>query len=351
MSRTRRKDRVPIVILCFVCLTLLALGGYAAVLRLRANAPEAVVRTVETHLPTPSPAIEAQTATPEPTETPVFVTPAPQTSETAESAPFWSEGILRSDAEYRSPTLFVTVRKVRDKSSFRSAAVYYVADVYVKDVTQIMTASAKGDFARRGHGDVAVMAKKADALLAISGDYYSAHNSSLVVRNGVAYRTSTGYGDVCVLLKNGEMETIRRNDVSVAKILEKDPWQVWEFGPALLDEYGKARTSFPESHIAGTNPRACIGYVEPGHYLFVVADGRQNATRGMRLADLAALMESLGCKTAFNLDGGASAHFYWKNRIYNQPCNGGREISDIIYIAKEPYHESRFFCGKAGTNK
>ena len=352
MNRLLKKDRLPVVLLCIVCAALFVLGGYASILRLRADTPDEAVLTVsEATAASPEPIFAAPDETPEPTGFPALVPADPQAGDAAESAPFWSQGILKSGNLYRSPTLSVSVRKVRDTTSFRSNAVYYVADIYVKDVTQIMTASTKNDFSKRGYGDFTKMAKNADSLIAISGDYYGTRKTGLVIRNGVTYRTTTGYGDVCVLLKNGEMETIRMRDVNVKEILEKDPWQVWEFGPALLDENGKAIKSFPDSNISSTNPRCCIGYFEPGHYCFVVVDGRQENTRGMRLSDLSYLMESLGCKVAFNLDGGDSAHFYWKNKIMNRPSGGGRPISDIIYIAKEPYPESRFFCGKAGSNR
>ncbi len=41
------------------------------------------------------------------------------------------------------------------------------------------------------------------------------------------------------------------------------------------------------------------------HYCFLVIDGKQkNYSRGMFLDEMAQLFESLGCKAAYNLDGG-----------------------------------------------
>ena len=82
-----------------------------------------------------------------------------------------------------------------------------------------------------------------------------------------------------------------------------------------------------------------------------MVDGRQKASRGLSLKELAQLMRSLGCVQAYNLDGGASAHMYWKTDILNNPSKGGRAISDIIYVAKGPYEPSRFFAGKKGRSK
>lgn len=58
---------------------------------------------------------------------------------------------------------------------------------------------------------------------------------------------------------------------------------------------------------------------------------------GMTMAELAALFESLGCKAAYNMDGGQSSVMAWdEGRVtVNTPASGGRPVSDIIYIPKE----------------
>ena len=79
------------------------------------------------------------------------------------------------------------------------------------------------------------------------------------------------------------------------------------------------------------NPRSAIGYFAPGHYCFVVVDGRQKGySEGMSLDELASTLASLGCQTAYNLDGGATAMMVFQGKLVNQPTNGGRTSSDII---------------------
>lgn len=94
------------------------------------------------------------------------------------------------------------------------------------------------------------------------------------------------------------------------------------------EEVGKAKTS---------NPRTAIGIVEEGHYLFVVSDGRTDESAGLSLHDLAEFMQSIGAKTAYNLDGGGSSTMYFNGEIVNNPTTNGRSIqersvSDIVYI-------------------
>lgn len=293
------------------------------------------------------------TPSPVPSIAPVLIkdSSTDNSSDTDLNAPFWSEGSILFENTYKSPTLSVAVTTHNDSKLFNKRLVYYVADIHVADPTQIRTAAASENFAKAGSGQVLKMARRENALLAVSGDYCGYHKSNLIIRNGEIYREKIGSGDICILYKSGEMETIRSSDASIDSILEKEPWQAWQFGPGLLESDGTPRKSFSNSRVSPNNPRCCIGYFEPGHYCFVLVDGRQKASSGLSLKELAALMHQLGCKQAYNLDGGASAHMYGQDRIFNRPSGGGRKISDIIYIAKESYASARFFYGKAGISE
>ena len=346
---------LPLILLVLLCLILAGIIGYLVYLH-SIDLPPEISKAIATprvtdaprHAPTESP-VPAPTVTPIPA---AEATKEPEWQFNNDSEQFWIEGAIRRTDQYRSPDLSVTVQTVVDNETFGRRVMYYVADIYVRDVTQVLTASCRGDFSRNGSGSVEKTAKNVNALLAISGDYCGFHRDSLVIRNGIVYRQKMRTDmDVCLLLRDGTMETYRGGTVTLREILSKDVWQAWQFGPALLNSEGDARTSFSSASIGGRNPRCCIGYVDPGHYKFVVVDGRQKASRGVTLTELASLMESLGCRAAFNLDGGASAHFFWKDQIFNSPSKGGRNMSDIIYIEKETYPDSLYFHGKGGTRQ
>ncbi len=356
MTVSKKSSLLPLILLIVLCLALSAI--VYDILRLH-RAYTAYVPYYATPAPTATQKALSLSPSPETTARATF-SPVPAADATPEPAArqfntdtdrFWTEGALTRLDDYRSPTLSVRVDTVVDSTTFSRLVTYYVADIYVSDVTAVRTASCKGDFSRTGHGSVEQTAKNVNALVAISGDYYGFHRDSLVIRNGEIYRKSIRDDmDVCLLLRDGTMETYRANTITVKAILEKDPWQAWQFGPALIKSNGAARTAFPDSTILTRNPRSCIGYVDPGHYLFVVVDGRQKHSKGLTLKELAVLMTSLGCKQAFNLDGGASAHFYWKDTVFNSPSKGGRPMSDIIYIAKEDYPASPYHHGKDGID-
>jgi exopolysaccharide biosynthesis protein len=130
------------------------------------------------------------------------------------------------------------------------------------------------------------------------------------------------------------MKTFSAQEFDVDQAIKDGAWQAWSFGPGLLDENGKSKTEFTaDGHVQDSNPRSAIGYYEPGHYCLVVVDGRQRGySSGMTLTQLSELFKKLGCKAAYNLDGGKSSVMAFNDALVNQPTQGGREVSDCIII-------------------
>ncbi len=85
--------------------------------------------------------------------------------------------------------------------------------------------------------------------------------------------------------------------------------------------------------ITGKNPRSAIGFDEKGTLIIVTVDGREKASVGMTLTELASLMKSLGCKQAMNFDGGSSSTMYVNGKVVNSAV--GREgisVSNALAI-------------------
>lgn len=299
---------------------------------------ETLVLITPTPEPTPVPT-EEPTPTPAPTPTPTpSPTPTPEPTPEPPGLIGWSQGgfVPREEQrfeenEYAGETLHVTVTKVVDNELVGRKLTYYVTDIYLRDIRCLRTESAKG-FGSGARADVAVMAKRVNAIAAISGDMFNQHKHQLVIRNGEVFDTkSYSNWDVCLLYQDGTMETMTAESFKSFGA-RSEVWQAWNFGPSLLDSEGHALTKFPTSDVNPQNPRSVIGYYEPGHYCFVTVDGRQKHSRGLTLQELAQLMESLGCRIAYNLDGGESASLYWNGGIYSKPSGDGRDMSDIVYL-------------------
>ena len=227
---------------------------------------------------------------------------------------------------YQNDDLRIAVTKVQEND-----ITYYVADVWVRNISTFRTAFAEGQYGTGIHDDPINTANANNAILAVTGDYYGARTNGIVIRNGELYRDSL-YKDVCVLYYDGSMETYAKEDFDIEAAIDKQAWQAWSFGPMLLED-GQLVDDFSGS-ISGKNPRCGIGYYEPGHYCLVTVDGRQKDSDGMSLAEFSQVFYSLGCKTAYNMDGGATAAMIFQGEVINSPANGGRESSDIICFSE-----------------
>lgn len=250
-------------------------------------------------------------------------------------AEHFSDEIIKTDNSYKSPNISITVTEHRNEAD---TVTYYVADIYIASIDCLSSWFAEGVYGSNITKMGLDMYEASGAVIAINGDYYGARNTGLVIRNGTVYRPDPIRNqDTCVLYYDGTVETFLGKDVDVDQLVEKGAYQAWSFGPSLLDENGKALEDYPSwyKNIRDVNPRSAFGYYEPGHYCFVAIDGRNPKSAGMTFDEMSELFESLGCKVAYNLDGGKSSFLVYNSKYVNKLAWGGREISDCIII-KEP---------------
>ena len=213
----------------------------------------------------------------------------------------------------------------------------YVADITVSSAEIIKTALADDTYGKNITAYTSTIASENQAVLAINGDYYGAQESGYVIRNGVAYRETSDGEDILVLYADGSMKVLDSDDVTVQELLDQGVWQAWSFGPGLLSDGEVTVGENTEvSRAMNSNPRTAIGQIDDNHYVFVVSDGRTDESKGLSLYELAEFMESLGCRTAYNLDGGGSSTMYFNGSVINNPTTNGRirerAVSDIVYI-------------------
>lgn len=326
---------MPLVIL----LDLLGIGAllvifvlFHHILRLDSDAP---IRNIVFGA---TPSAAAAPETPAPTTAPTAsavptATPTPEPSPTPEpgdfSATFPTSALNTENAvgSYVTDSLRIVVTE-----GHTDDATYYVADVWVRNIREFKTAFSDGRYGRGYYSYPYDMASDVDAVLALSGDCYGARTAGVVIRNGNLYRESVS-GDVCILYADGTMESYYENEFNLDDAIARGAFQSWSFGPKLIDNGAVPANFNTTDAIIAHNPRAAIGYYEPGHYCLVIVDGRQSGySRGMTLTELSELFLSMGCVDAYNLDGGQSAMMIFQGSVVNQPYHGGRAISDILYF-------------------
>lgn len=326
------------------------LGTYSYVQFLR------VIDYTPTAISTPTPKGES-TPTPAATDAPADTvadadvsTPSPTPVDTGllggkYAEKFTSGEVEQTEDSYRSADVCVEMSK-QTAGTESKPIVYYVADVYVKDISSFRTAVAE-EYKDQNESDIKnampalQLSQLAGAIVSINGDSFAWHDG-LAVRNGVEWTKNLPvYGDICVLYYDGTMETYAQKDVTsalVETIYAKNPYQIWTFGPQLLID-GQVPSSFARSK---ANPLSAVGYFEPGHYCFILVDGRQSGySWGMTQADLAQVFYDLGCTVAFNLDGGDTAVMTYNGAWRSQPeSDNPRNTSDILYICEPTASET-----------
>ena len=119
-------------------------------------------------------------------------------------------------------------------------------------------------------------------------------------------------------------------------------------GAPLIIKDGVSVSDFSQEEVRHSflikpHPRTAIGTCPDGTWVFVVVDGRNPLLSvGFTINELTALMQSLGCTNALNLDGGGSTTMTVATEVVNYPCSmdeedernekSQRPISDAIII-------------------
>lgn len=263
--------------------------------------------------------------------------------------------VISTDTTYQSQDINMTLTEVNRELYYNDKTYtvqYFVYDIYIRNIENLFTVAVderepmKDLMASAGELTDADgnLLYNGSALAAVNGDYWgNANHAQVSLRNGILLRESEYVSsDICVLYYDGTMETISPDEYDWSKIAEKVPYQIWEFGPGLLDQDGEALTEFSNDSYDGNvvdnrHPRCAIGYYEPGHYCFVVVDGRSDDSDGVRMFQLSEIFEELGCKAAYNLDGGDSCQAYFGEKVIRESASRGddqRDLYDIIGIGE-----------------
>ena len=251
---------------------------------------------------------------------------------------FLQEGTEWTQNGYRSENMCIeiTTQRVCDSD-------VYVADIYVRTAESLRRAFG-GDEWNTSSEKIGAIAQRNGAVL--TGDSAHHFKAGWMVGNGTLLRSrGNNMRDLCVLYTDGTMQIhYAQPDHELIRWQTQQGliWQTWVFGPALLDEEGKAISDFSFSNVEPQNPRAVIGYYQPGHYCLVQVDGRGTFStvepgvdnEGMTLSQLSQLMENLGCTAAYNLDGGQSAAMWFKDDVISTPYHNGRAVGDVIVLCE-----------------
>jgi len=269
------------------------------------------------------------TPTPEPTPVPVD---AEGSFAIKYADKFTSGEVISTDNTYQSANLNITYTEYNEYN-----VVFHVIDFYVRDISCLRNVFAKDKYGKSISEDIQDVSRRTGCIVAINGDYYGVRDGGVCLRNGELCHSKEIYRDIFVLYWNGEMKCFAEEDFNCETEMANGAYQIWNFGPTLLNGSGEAIDVFPERYydIRGNHPRTVLGYYEPGHYCFITVDGRQSASKGLNLVNLSKLVETLGCTQAYNMDGGKTSQMTMYGKLVNNPPDGGRNCSDFICLFDE----------------
>lgn len=262
----------------------------------------------------------------------------------------FTDTVVATDTSYSSPNLSIQLSYshydtgILDSSGtgkhkkYGTQVSYVLADIYVGDITCLQTAFAQDTYGVGYSEKLSDMSSAMKSVLAVNGDSYSNNrhrDNGTIIRNGVVYRNRPTDVETCVLNWDGTMDIYGLDEIDLQQLIEKGAYQSWIFGPSLLDENGKAKESFLTwNYIKESHPRTAIGYYEPGHYCLLLVDGRQKSSRGMFPDEMARVFEKMGCRAAYNLDGGHCSFMTFQDRMANHPYKPEHEVTDGIFITE-----------------
>ena len=195
--------------------------------------------------------------------------------------------------------------------------------------------------------DAAETAKKHNVVFATNTDYFTyrvdvknGRPTGVVVRNGEilwddgyptrekADKAGMPNLDMVAFMKDGSLNVYRSDEISAQEMVDLGAYDVYSFGPYLMKDGKLSQQAYDAND--SRNPRCALGMVEPGHYVYIMVEGRlEKRSQGITMRELAKLMRAKGCENAINLDGGQTAVLIFMGQQLNKigSYDGGKTNS------------------------
>ena len=247
-----------------------------------------------------------------------------------------------SENGYEDSSIRVRIETMQTRES-----TVHVAYVEIADASQLRTATAYGVKSSRAL-KMYNIAKQNNAVIAMNGDLFiempEKKRFEVRMTEKIPKRSKTSkVKDTLIIDKNGDFHLFVLSE-GMEEYVSKHGSEIvnaFMFGPALVVD-GEINTHKEyDYNRKGHDARSAIGQTGPLSYVMIVVEAR-GKSEGLTHEELAELMQELGCRQAYNLDGGNTAEmimigpdpeqvmFHKKG---DQTASDFRSQSDIIYFA------------------
>ncbi len=217
---------------------------------------------------------------------------------------------------------------------------YTFSEVKIADASQFRRYFADNSFSENIRYQPSDMATTVNAVVAMSGDFYSTRDLGIVVYQRELYRLRSRYMDNLFIDSKGDFHFIAKDtmfdeDKAKAYIKENDILFSFAFGPILVDNgVDVAPSSYVVGEIDDHYSRGAIAQLGDKHYLLVSVNRERPYYSGITVREFSATLASIGCQKAYALDGGQTVTIIMNDEVINSSDYGSqRHISDIVYFA------------------
>lgn len=237
--------------------------------------------------------------------------------------------------------------EVRDEFPHDDGYFFKVVTITVADASQLRTVTASGRAGGNKDAMPTAMAKKVNAIVAINASNYvdDSQKKTFEYRMGGKIRADkNNTKDMLIIDENGDFHILSKgtteNIKALAASFKQDGHTIvnaFTFGPALVIDGQAQKVDKNYSYAPNArNPRMAIGQLDALTYVVVLAeaDSARTGKHGATHQELADFMAGIGCKQAYNFDGGNSSILIVGDKDYHgQRGSKERAQSDIIYFA------------------
>ncbi len=214
------------------------------------------------------------------------------------------------------------------------------AEIKVAHGSQIRRKLANDSYSSNTQLYASDMAKQANAVVAINGDFYAFRELGITVYQRTLYRNNPATVDTCFFTSEGDMLFTRAGELmgegeAQQFIEDNDVLFSVAFGPVLVDN-GEFQycSHYPIGEIDTEYSRAAIGMSDRLHYFLMTINHTTDARPRANINDFGRILASKGLQKAYTLDGGQTSEMVMDGLPVNHIDFGAeRTMSDIIYFA------------------
>lgn len=268
------------------------------------------------------------------------IVPLPLDDDTVYGYELNEDGFI-SENEYRDESIHVVVERFEYR---------YVdciqATIKIVDPSQIRTAKSSSRYDDQEMIKATLMSKKANAVLAVNGDFFKQHVFGYTIRQEYPVRkrlreNASGKYDVLMIDSMGDFHAVRKATEESAQAKEdelaaqgRSVVNSFTFGPALIVDGEKQEFDQWQWQAGDKAQRIAVAQVDELTYMIFQCYGATNPPAGLTLDSFANMMLSRcdHIRVGYNLDGGGSANVIFGGKKLNENRDV-RQICDILYFA------------------